>query len=1083
VPVPQRVRPLIAVLGSASVLIGGHAVAAEQPSDSAAPAASGQKAAPGASPTAGLIEATPGQKPPIDIELSADDQGFDLLANRFVAVGNVKVILAGGRLLADRIEYESATRTIYASGRVRFQRGNQYLQASKLRYSLIENSGEIVEVYGVLDLDSATLDLNPGTPPSAALLPLSYWPDQLPKKLKRPTFAQDIPGKLEPRPSIQVRKSTTLALQRQSDQIQNHLRAQPLHDPKLQASLGWPNNTVTIWQRTNGTPERLPGQESIMPPVALSPMAQTMACPPPLPPIPDWHPYPWSATLWGGQMIDANFSDTFVFKGQMRPEYLLGVGLNKRLLRAGPLALEFDSNALLHHAAEQPGGEFNQDVPNANTPAQTFGEFTWSFGVRAWLQPWLSLAFFEGVSLNTNVSNYEKTFRENYTTFLNYLGFEVEALIKPEWSLVGRIHHRSGAYGTYSGVSEGSNAYLVGMRYRFGSSPAPSFRVGMGPPDGCPGGGRPQPKPLSEQLNEVALGPREQATGTGAASHSASVLASSPPAQMDAERRQALEALVDQRVSDVQFQQSLKAEQRFGSEQLALETNEERQFGGVKPEQSVMFSSKGQRFVMGTISRWRLQANRITITPTGWQADRAAFSNDPYTPAQSWVDSTGIIARQEANGDVVINTKTSQLILEDRLPIPIQRNQRFEKDREVENRWITAVDSEDRDGFYLGYNLKPIEVGKRGTLNLQPQLMVRRALDGTTSSYVLPGQPIGATASSQPTRIGDLFGLLARFETSLLGLNVDMTGDFSTFDPSNFANGARSWGNIRRSLTLPGIGSATARGFAAYRYRVWNGSLGEQDVYSALGLSLEQIRTLPNLGNISNTMFWRAGIGNFQGTEFTSVNLADLWRASVYGSINSSLPLWTAKPLKPNSEKATRYGPTPVIPGLTINTNLNINLAYYGDGTNQQAFSISGGPTLTLGNLQKNFLDYTQFTIAGGGTLRQGLSPFSFDRIVDLSTLGLGLTQQLVGPLIFSGGVGLNVDPNSEFYGDVVDSYVELRWQRRAYEVAVYYSPYQGIGGFRVKLNDFNFTGTGLPFVPYTPPGLAQDALIQRRGF
>jgi hypothetical protein len=471
------------------------------------------------------------------------------------------------------------------------------------------------------------------------------------------------------------------------------------------------------------------------------------------------------------------------------------------------------------------------------------------------------------------------------------------------------------------------------------------------------------------------------------------------------------------------------------------------------------------------------------VTPKGWEADRVAFTNDPYTPAQSWVDASGVVAHQEANGDVVIQAKSNQLILEDRLPIPLQRNQRFEKDRQVENRWVTAVDSEDRDGFYLGYNLKPIAVGKEGTLNLQPQFMARRALDGTTSSYVLPGQPVGSEAKSQPTRIGDLFGLLAKFDTQVLGLQLNVVGDFSTLDPSNFANGTRSVGNLSRSFNLPGIGTTTARGFAAYRYRVWNGSLGEQDVYSAVGASLEQSRDLPNLGKISNRMFWRAGFGNFQGTEFTSTNLAELWRAGLYGSINSQLPLWTGKALNPNTEAATRFSPIPVVPGLTLNTNLNLNLAYYGDGTSQQAFGISGGPTLTLGHLQKNAFDYTQFTITGGGTLRQGVSPFSFDRIVDLSTLGLGLTQQLWGPLIFSGGIGLNVDASSEFYGDVVDSYVELRWQRRAYELAVYYSPYQGIGGIRVKLNDFNFRGTGLPFVPYTPPGVAQDADIQRRGF
>ena len=89
-----------------------------------------------------------------------------------------------------------------------------------------------------------------------------------------------------------------------------------------------------------------------------------------------------------------------------------------------------------------------------------------------------------------------------------------------------------------------------------------------------------------------------------------------------------------------------------------------------------------------------------------------------------------------------------------------------------------------------------------------------------------------------------------------------------------------------------------------------------------------------------------------------------------------------------------------------------------------------------------------------------------------------------MGPLLLSGGIGLNVDASSEFFGDTVDSYVELRWQRRAYELAVYYSPYQQLGGIRVKLNDFNFRGTGVPFVPYNPMTMSTDpATLQRRGF
>ena len=38
-----------------------------------------------------------------------------------------------------------------------------------------------------------------------------------------------------------------------------------------------------------------------------------------------------------------------------------------------------------------------------------------------------------------------------------------------------------------------------------------------------------------------------------------------------------------------------------------------------------------------------------------------------------------------------------------------------------------------------------------------------------------------------------------------------------------------------------------------------------------------------------------------------------------------------------------------------------------------------------------------------------------------------------------------------------------------------------GIGGFRFRLNDFNFTGTGQPFIPYTPRNLPNE--LERRPF
>jgi hypothetical protein len=912
----------------------------------------------------------------LELELTSNHQEYDAQLERFVTTGNVTANLAGGRLQADRIEVDPVSRTLFATGSVRFQRGQQFFQASRLRYSLLEGMGEMDDIYGVLDLDGSAQDLNLELPPSAPLPP----------------------------------------------------------------------------------PEPL-------------------GCTPSLPPIPEWQPYPWAVTAWGGKMTTANFGETFQFQGSFRPEVLMGVGVQRRLIDAGPVSLELDANLLAHQAARQAGGPYNQTVPFAKTPAQTFGEATLGIGARLWLQPWLNVFFEEGVSLYTEPSNWEKTERENYATFLNYLAFEVEGLVTPEWSIVGRIHHRSGAYGTYSGVKEGSNAYLIGFRHRFGTAPQRRPPPAMPPPQGCPGAAPPESRAqddLARQLEAVTMGAEQRPGGplppvppaTATPPQAGSVWSRARQAELA--RKEAI-AQVDQRVKDVRFQQSLSAERRYGFPSQFTITDTENDYGEVRPTQLNPLTTKDNRnLIKGTISRWRIQASRLTLSPTTFSGERVAFSNDPFTPAQSWMDSEGVVGTLQANGDTVIKAGRNAVVLEDRLRIPARRQTLIKKKEEVDNPWVFGVDREDRDGVFIGYNSR-IRIGERGQLTLQPQFLVERAIDGTTNSYPYPWQSAGANAVEQPATGADDFGFLARLQTSVLGFDTKARLDLSTFNPDNIPNGTRSWAELTRDLQLPWLGTTQLRLFGAYRFRTWNGTLGEQDVYSAVGGFLEQKGSLPPWGRLSGSYVWRIGLGNYQSDAFQSTNLADLWRANAIGSLNASLPLWTGKaaPLTPMEGFANT--PQPVVPGLTLNANLQGIAAYYGDGTNQNTLSLSGGPTLTLGHFVKPFLDYTQITITGGGTLRQGQSPFSFDRAVDLGTLGVGLTQQIVGPLVFSGGVGFNVDPKSQNYGDITGSYIEVRWQRRSYDVGVFYSPYDGLGGVRVRLNDFNFNGPGVPFVPYTP--------------
>ena len=911
--------------------------------------------------TAGSAESTSETVSPAPARLNvrADRQYTDTKSKVTIAEGNVSVQLGQAELHADRIEFDATYRTLYARGAVRFRRGKQFFQASSFRYNLVQNEGQLNDVYGVIDLE------------------------------------------------------------------------EPLTNP------------LTSSRTTSAPPEpATSASREDMP---------TVACPPLLPPVPDWHPQPWAVTAWGGQMIDAAFGDTFLFNGRMRPEAVLGVGVQKRIMRAGPFAIELEADLFSHIAKQQQGGEFNQSKPYADLPAQNFGEGVLGIGARVWVQPWLSFGVVEGISYNTNVSLYEKTFRENYTQLLNYLGFEVEAAVSSDLSLVGRIHHRSGAFGTYGGVTEGSNAYLLGLRYRWGRDTPKQESVVMPPMPECDGpdrGQRVKPSSLSERLDWIALGdggsPQRHVS-----SDNTTEQPTIPPAQQQAMRTEAI-ARIDQRISDVDLQGSFSIERRSGIpvQRLNSSVRDENRFGVVKVPQLKSLGSTN--FLNGTISRWRVQASKILITADGWEADRMGFSNDPFTPAQTRIDAEDVIAREQANGDVLISARRNRLIVEERLPIPVTRRQLIQKEEEVENRFVVGIDNRDRDGLFVGRNLKPLTIGTSTELSVQPQFMVQRAINGDFNSAA------------------DLFGLDAKLRGRYGNYKLNGDADISSFDPADILNSSRYWGSFGRDIDMGGLGVLTTNLFGAYRYRTWNGSLGETDINAAYGV-YAQTKGSWSTGEVDHDYLIRGAIGNYDADRFNSNRRLRSGRGSLFASVTSKIPLLKGKTAELIPTAAYHYSPVPIVPGLSLNTNVNTSIAVYGDGRHQENLSLSGGPTITLGTFSKPFLDFTQISIVGSGSLKNGDSPFAFDRNVDLATLGVGLTQQIVGPVVLSTGVSYNVDPGSKFYGSTVNSNIELRWQRRSYDVGVYFNPYEGIGGVRFRLNDFDYKGTGVPFVPYTP--------------
>jgi lipopolysaccharide assembly outer membrane protein LptD (OstA) len=97
------------------------------------------------------VPAEPGSQSPSFLVIRADRQTVEADRTVVVAEGNVEARFQGWSLFADRVEVMERTRTVYATGRLRLHKGDQVIQASRLRYSQLEGSGELADIYGVID--------------------------------------------------------------------------------------------------------------------------------------------------------------------------------------------------------------------------------------------------------------------------------------------------------------------------------------------------------------------------------------------------------------------------------------------------------------------------------------------------------------------------------------------------------------------------------------------------------------------------------------------------------------------------------------------------------------------------------------------------------------------------------------------------------------------------------------------------------------------------------------------------------------------------------------------------------------------
>jgi len=163
----------------------------------------------------------------------------------------------------------------------------------------------------------------------------------------------------------------------------------------------------------------------------------------------------WAVTLLGGQYSGSKLLE-LGGRADFKDSYTAGLSVSYQFVDWGKHIRWELEGQMLKHFGEQEHVEFASSI-NAR-----WITFPWNRYLET------SVAIGGGLSVTSEVPVLEKRDPDNSNaaTLLHYLLLEAEiGLPNSNWSLVGRVHHRSGIFGLFS--HSGSNVLAVGVRYRF----------------------------------------------------------------------------------------------------------------------------------------------------------------------------------------------------------------------------------------------------------------------------------------------------------------------------------------------------------------------------------------------------------------------------------------------------------------------------------------------------------------------------------------------------------------------------------------------------------------------------------------
>ncbi len=455
------------------------------------------------------------------------------------------------------------------------------------------------------------------------------------------------------------------------------------------------------------------------------------------------------------------------------------------------------------------------------------------------------------------------------------------------------------------------------------------------------------------------------------------------------------------------------------------------------------------------VQNWLFFTDKMTIDGDKWKSAKAIFSNDLLELKQVKLAINALEVFPVDDKKLRFTSSLNYLILEEKISVPFwlgTRNFDF-GNFQTANRWNLGYENLDKDGYFIGRKFNSIDITDDFVLDLEPQFLIQRSLKGYTKSFVNKGESITSERVKRNASFEDYFALKSQINGRINNWNLEIDKNLNSFDLDKFTDAFRF--NTKFNKEINFLNTKWDKSFyGIYRERVWNGSLGEAEIYLGYGSKLQKENNWV-VNGIEKKESLSLGLANITAEAFNTKNLITNLKGTFFYSLDQKFPISTQKPKNKSIDISYRYIPQPVTKGLSLKTKLEASYSFYENGQHQEYIGLGIGPELILGNFKDKTFDYTRLSFFPFYKLDSGKSVFKFDHNYENFTLNIAFDQQLFGPVVLKSFGILDLTNDSDDYGEFIDSKISLNWKKRSYEFGIFYQPHNQAGGISFELFGF----------------------------